>query len=155
MDIADSFNLARDWARDCAVESGAYRSEDLWIGNVEPIVQCDGTPVQSDGCARVLMAIADPPLATATSGAGIDEWDADPLDTPDWPWQWISGEVVVRRESPVFVELWYRATEAICYFGEAGVVQRETSHVHGTFRALAMDTRSFARTSPRSARCGK
>jgi hypothetical protein len=52
-DIPDGFDNARDWVAEELSADGLYVHE-IWLGNVEPIRQADGTPVASDGLALVI-----------------------------------------------------------------------------------------------------
>lgn len=72
MDLPDSFDAARDWARSLIEDDTDYRPEMIWLGNVEPIIQCDGSPRQGDGYACVLARASDPPIWQSDSGT--DEW---------------------------------------------------------------------------------
>jgi len=75
MDLPDSFDAARDWARSLAEADSDYRVDTFWLGNVEPIIQCDGTPLQADGYACVVARASDPPSRQADSGT--DEWGGE------------------------------------------------------------------------------
>lgn len=60
-DIPDSFNAARDWAKtQFDKEPTVFAAQAVALGNVEPIVQCDGTPVQSDGLAWIIYPAGEP-----------------------------------------------------------------------------------------------